>query len=164
MFSLTVAGPAALADPMTDLNSILGSGASRAFGINSSGAIVGDMTTGVSTDAFLLANGKVTDLSSLLPAGSPWQLLTATGINDLGQIIGFGVDNGNYATFLLIPSALGDAPNPPALVPEPSSVLSFTAMLAFGFACLPAMRRRAILSAQSGSHVAPEGESSASRP
>jgi hypothetical protein len=147
---------------MTDLNSILGSTSSHAYGINSSGAIVGDMTTGISTGAFPLMNGKVTDLNSLLPAGSPWQLLTATGINDLGQIIGFGLDNGKSATFLLTPSALGDPPNPPALTPEPSSFLSFAAILAFGFACLPAMRRRARSSAQS--HVAPEGESSNSSP
>jgi hypothetical protein len=57
---------------------------------------------------------------------------------NLGQLIGFGLDNGKSATFLLTPSALGDPPNPPALTPEPSSFLSFAAILAFGFACLPA--------------------------
>jgi probable HAF family extracellular repeat protein len=115
---------------MTDLTPALGNNWSEAYGINSSGVIVGDMS---SSDygpwhAFMLDNGKVTDLNSLLPPGSNWTLVAATGINDLGQIIGIGVDNGVTATFLLTPSSIGDPPNLP--VPEPSSLIGFAGILA----------------------------------
>jgi hypothetical protein len=33
----------------------------------------------------------MTDLNTLIPAGSPWYLLEALGNNDRGQIVGFGV-------------------------------------------------------------------------
>jgi probable HAF family extracellular repeat protein len=120
---------------MTDLTPALGNNYSEAFGINSSGVIVGEMGSNWygPWHAFMLANGKVTDLNSLLPPGSNWTLLSATGINDLGQIIGFGVDNGVTSTFLLTPSSLGDPPDP-ASVPEPASLIGFTLIVAAAIA------------------------------
>lgn len=115
---------------MTDLNPMLGSYESQALGINSSGVIVGQMQFGYFDNpwhAFILDNGKVTDLNSLLPSGSPWTLVAATGINDLGQIIGVGNDNGVAATFLLTPSSLGDPPDLP--VPEPTSLIVFAGIV-----------------------------------
>ena len=114
---------------MTDLTSALGGGLSAANGINSLGVIVGEMnpsgqmnpTLAGPWHAFMLNNGQVTDLNSLLPAGSGWTLLSATAINDLGQIIGFGTDpEGNLSTFLLTPprSAI-------RLLPSPSPHRSF---------------------------------------
>ena len=56
--------------------------------------------------AVLWQNGKILDLNTLLPAGSGWVLQFATGINDAGQIVGFGTDNGAYTSFeLTLPSS-----------------------------------------------------------
>lgn len=43
------------------------------------------------------------DLNDLIPAGSRWKLQVATGINNLGQIVGVGDHNGKeYVGFLLV--------------------------------------------------------------
>jgi probable HAF family extracellular repeat protein len=118
---------------MTDLTPLLGNNNSYALGINSSGAIVGTMGANWNGPwhAFLLENGKATDLNSLLPQGSNWVLEAATGINNLGQIIGAGFYDGQYSTFLLTPDSLGAPPDP---VPEPTSLLCFAAIIAVGIA------------------------------
>ena len=44
------------------------------------------------------------DLNDLIPANSGWKLQVATGINDRGEIVGFGDHNGEDAAgFLLVP-------------------------------------------------------------
>jgi hypothetical protein len=43
-------------------------------------------------------------LQTKIPAGSGWTLLVAGGINNLGQINGYGIHNGNYRGFLLTPA------------------------------------------------------------
>jgi hypothetical protein len=46
----------------------------------------------------------ITDLNTLIPPGSPLYLLEAFGINDRGQIAGWGRDaNGDHRAYLLIP-------------------------------------------------------------
>jgi probable HAF family extracellular repeat protein len=130
---------------MTDLTPALGKNYSYALGINSTGAIVGSLGPSVygPWHAFLLDNGKATDLNSLLPPGSNWTLVAATGINDLGQIIGSGIHEGAYATFLLTPASLGDPPDP-LHVPEPGSILCFAAIMAGGIARRAVVPRRGI--------------------
>jgi hypothetical protein len=51
------------------------------------------------------------DLNDLIPAGSGFTLQAARGINDAGQIAGFGTFDGATHAFLLTP------------VPEPSSLV-----------------------------------------
>ncbi len=46
------------------------------------------------------------DLNNLLSPGSGWSLQAATGINDLGQIVGYGMINGNQQAFLLTPTTV----------------------------------------------------------
>ncbi len=54
--------------------------------------------------AFLWKNGQMYDLNSLLPADAPMYLLTAFGINDSEEIVGFGVTNeGDIHAFLASP-------------------------------------------------------------
>ena len=111
--------------PMQDLgaipgiDSIFGAGAnitdnnSSAWGINSRGEIVGvsGFGTNVATfgsggRAFLYTNGTMYDLSSLLAAGTNWQLEAAWAINDDGQIVGVGRNPNDGNTehgFLLTP-------------------------------------------------------------
>jgi probable HAF family extracellular repeat protein len=76
---------------------------SEAYGINDHAQVVGDEwnpKTGAE-DAFLYEAGKMIDLNSLLPANSGWQLGQAIAINNEGQIVGYGLHNGNSTSFLL---------------------------------------------------------------
>jgi probable HAF family extracellular repeat protein len=88
---------------------------SEALGLNSSGEVVGfagDVNDPLSTTSHAWvwvptqpnsASGQMTDLNSLIPAGSGWVLNRATGINDAGQIVGVGVMNDQNHGFLLTP-------------------------------------------------------------
>jgi hypothetical protein len=124
-----------------------GQGIEFALAINNSGRSVGYACTAVSggecvdTEAVLWqSTGKATNLGALL--GSDWSDTEAVGINDLGDIIGYGdynngTLNGTYG-FLLTPSAgaaisaISAIPGPAAAAPEPST----WAMLLAGFAGL----------------------------
>jgi probable HAF family extracellular repeat protein len=95
--------------------------ASAAGSINSLGDAVGySITTSFASRAFLWRKGVMTDLNTLIPANSGWVLQSAGHINDAGQIVGFGVLNGNLHAFLLTPVPGGDrtgsATTPPAPV------------------------------------------------
>lgn len=79
--------------------------------INNAGLIVGksERISGSAAVAILWENGIAIDLNTLIPSGSGWNLLSAEGINDAGDIVGFGTFGGNSRAFLLT-------------IPEPSSV------------------------------------------
>jgi probable HAF family extracellular repeat protein len=55
--------------------------------------------------AYLWERGKMLDLNSLIPGDSPLQLIFGFGINDSGEITGYGVEKGtgDIHGFLLIP-------------------------------------------------------------
>jgi probable HAF family extracellular repeat protein len=73
---------------------------SIAQAINQNGQIVGQAGTG----AFLYSGGQMLDLSTLLVNGSGWTLTSADGINDVGQIVGYGTNPaGQTRGFLLTP-------------------------------------------------------------
>lgn len=55
--------------------------------------------------AFLWQNGTMYDLNAFLPANSGWILQSAMGINDSGQIVGYGTLNGVLTAFVLTPAA-----------------------------------------------------------
>jgi probable HAF family extracellular repeat protein/uncharacterized repeat protein (TIGR03803 family) len=74
---------------------------SSADAINASGAAVGDSYTGTAFHACLFSGGTITDLNSEISSGSGWVLEAATGINDLGQIVGYGLLNGQEHGFVL---------------------------------------------------------------
>jgi probable HAF family extracellular repeat protein len=90
---------------MTDLGT-LGGPNSQALAINDSGTIVGQADLNAfQTDAFIYSAGRMTDLNRLLPAGSGWLLWSATGINNAGQIVGYGINPQGYEhAYLLTPS------------------------------------------------------------
>ncbi|MBA3832447.1 MAG: hypothetical protein H0X34_11265 [Chthoniobacterales bacterium] len=55
--------------------------------------------------AFISTNGaRMKDLNKLIPAGSGWILAEANGINDSGQIAGYGIIQGQSHAFLLTPA------------------------------------------------------------
>jgi probable HAF family extracellular repeat protein len=81
----------------------LGGSAAQGLGVNDLGFVVGySNTTGdAGIDAFVWTpfTGMI-DLNTLLPNGSPWVLLQASGINDEGKIVGYGTINGEYHAFI----------------------------------------------------------------
>ena len=59
--------------------------------------------------ALLWENGVMTDLNTLIPAGSPWYLQSTATINNAGEITGQGLINGEVHAFLLTPRHGEDA-------------------------------------------------------
>lgn len=94
---------------VTDLGTIGGSAYNQATAINAAGQIVGTANPNcvpcVNPVAWLREpGGALTDLNTLIPAGSGWTLEQANGINDRGQIVGAGLYNGALHAYLLTPS------------------------------------------------------------
>ena len=90
---------------MVDLGS-LGGSSSWGLAINNSGAVVGFATTRANEyHAFISTNGgRMQDLNRLIPRNSGWVLGQANGINDAGQIVGYGTIRGQTHAFLLTPA------------------------------------------------------------
>jgi probable HAF family extracellular repeat protein len=90
---------------LNDLGTLAGDFASIANDINSQGQVVGaSVSDTFSPRAFVWQNSVMTDLNTLIPADSGWILLSASHINDMGQIAGNGFLNGVLHAFLLTPS------------------------------------------------------------
>ena len=68
-------------------------------GVNNFGHIIGSKTSG----AFVYQNRTLYDLNRMIPQNSGWSLRDAVAINNLGQIVGTGVVNGQSQAFLLTP-------------------------------------------------------------
>lgn len=84
---------------------------SNALGINQAGTIVG--SSGASGAFITDTNLSLLSLTALLdPAFNGWTILSADDINNVGQIAGIGLYNGEQHAVLLTP------------VPEPSSLVS----------------------------------------
>ncbi len=93
------------AGQITRIGLLPGAVNSFAFSINNSNQVVGASTLSNSTSRpFLWYNGTLTDLNDLLPAGFNWDLREARGINDKGQIVGWGITNGQEHAFILCPN------------------------------------------------------------
>lgn len=77
---------------------------SWAFGINDARQVVG-MSCDINGDcgAFLWQDGVMTDLNSLLPNGSPWNLIVGTSINSRGEIVGVGDEGNGFHALLVTP-------------------------------------------------------------
>jgi probable HAF family extracellular repeat protein len=104
--------------------------ASLAFGINDNGQVVGmSCDQDIDCGAFLWQEGVMTDLNTLLPQGSPWNLIAGISINSRGEIAVVGDMGGAFHALLLTPcnedhvldkgcteevSAKSDAPQRPA--------------------------------------------------
>jgi probable HAF family extracellular repeat protein len=93
---------------ISDLGSLGGDVFAGAWDINQKGQIVGfsgasliDVTT---SHALMWEKGEMIDLQTRIPADSGWTLLAALGINERGQISGFGIHDGQYRAFLLTPA------------------------------------------------------------
>ena len=76
---------------MTDLGVLPGDVQSWANNINSKGQAVGTSFPETGSRAFIWQDGVMTDLNTMIPAGSEFYLAEAFGINERGQIVGFGL-------------------------------------------------------------------------
>ncbi|WP_169978504.1 DUF3466 family protein [Tautonia rosea] len=105
---------------------------SRANDINDLGVVVGTASRfeGFSGRAFIWdATHGIRDLNSLIAPGSGWLLTSAEGINNRGQIVGFGTFEGQTRAFVL------------TVIPEPSSVI-LAAIGGISLAAVEIARRR----------------------
>lgn len=96
---------------MTDLGTLPGHPVSLAEAINNAGQVVGvsQDLNGNNFAAWLWQHGVMTNLNTLIPPGSSMFLVEATGINNRGQIAGFGsLPNGQTRGFLLTPCGTSD--------------------------------------------------------
>jgi len=97
---------------MTGLGALSGDSGSQAQAINSKGQIVG-YSIGPSGGGFLYSGGRMYDLNSLT-VNPPQFGVSATGINDSGQIIA----NGGFSAYLLTPLAGRFVAIPPCRVAD----------------------------------------------
>jgi probable HAF family extracellular repeat protein len=73
------------------------------LGINDSGVVVGQCSPDKGNYFGFVYDGKIKNLNRLIPKKSGWVLNDATGINNAGQIVGYGTHNGQTHAFLLTP-------------------------------------------------------------
>jgi probable HAF family extracellular repeat protein len=128
--------------PMQDLNA---PGINNvASAINSSGQVVGwsfgNNASASDYRAWYFDGTTMKDLTSLLPANSGWQSLNGTtGINDAGQITGWGTGaDGLRHAFVLTPTG----PGQPGAVPEPTT-LAMLGLASLGYGAHRLRRRPA---------------------
>ncbi|MBX3364077.1 MAG: DUF3466 family protein [Phycisphaeraceae bacterium] len=94
---------------------------SYARAINTSGTIVGETWGAGLTRAFIGSNSGLHDLNTRIPPDTGWNLRSATGINDSGQIVGTGDLGGFWHTFLLTPVAMNLTGPTPGVVGVPNT-------------------------------------------
>lgn len=118
---------------MTNLGSLgvdhNGMSFSQANAINRAEWIVGFSNTYdsnhlfLSQDAFFYNKGKMLDLNNLITPNSGWTLEDAIGVNNRGQIVGYGLIGGQTHAFLLTSTQA---------VPEASALLCYGVLLLIG--------------------------------
>lgn len=106
---------------------------SYGFSVNDTGMVVGHSASSFDSKAFIWsASSGIKDLNSMIDASTPgWELRSARGINNAGQITGYGSINGVNHAFLATP------------VPE----LGSNSTLLVGLLTLLAGKRKSVLRA-----------------
>ncbi|MFP5393126.1 MAG: DUF3466 family protein, partial [Gammaproteobacteria bacterium] len=96
---------------MTDIGT-LGGRRSFALAINREGVAVGyaDIAGDLESQAFIYRDGVMSNLNTLIDPALGWTLYSATGINDSGQIVGYGCRGEECGAVLL--NMTSTAPEP----------------------------------------------------
>lgn len=95
---------------MSKVSPVTGDNIARPTGVNDAGQVVGTSTLDdAGTHGFVYQNGVTQSLTDLIDPQSGWQITYAYGINNAGQIIAKGFNNGSQQAILLNPKT------PPAL-------------------------------------------------
>lgn len=127
-----------LADAATglgsDITAWLAAGQSaQAVDLDAAGRVLANISTAEGDRPYLFDGVTWLDLNSAIDPSLGWTLYRATGLNDLGQIVGEGLlerDGQRYqSSFLLTPAGLS-APIAPSPVPEPATLVLFAALAA----------------------------------
>jgi probable HAF family extracellular repeat protein len=96
---------------MEFLNSLT-TAANSAMAVNDVGQIVGgNLISGLGFHAYVWNDGVMTDLNDVLPPSSGWELFWATGINNYGDIVGYGSYNGQVPRAYLLKANPGQPRN-----------------------------------------------------
>lgn len=95
-------------------------------GINDKGQVVGSVYAtggdGQPPDrAFLYRDGKLLYITDLIAGDSGWELRSAAGINNRGQIVGLGVHDGKFRGYLLTPLSAAPPSTTATLSPPPNA-------------------------------------------
>jgi probable HAF family extracellular repeat protein len=87
----------------------LGGSFSVARSLNNTGEVVGGSLTEGDENfhGFLFHNNRLHDLNDCLDAGTTWELLQALSINDYGEIVAIGCQDGQDRIVLLRPRSNG---------------------------------------------------------
>jgi probable HAF family extracellular repeat protein len=126
-----------------DLGALPGGNNSVGYALNDSGVVVGESefefdfggSTTPESHAFIYTpDGDMVDLNDLIPANSGWILESATGINNKGQIVGYGRIGEKLALFRLTPGSGG----------TPGQVQVSKARVQFGMIRIGQSRRRTL--------------------
>lgn len=89
---------------MKNLGTLPGGTQSFAYAIDDRERVVGASDAKDSPlRAFIYSDGVMQDLNKLIPSDSGWLLTEAKGINESGQIVGYGFLDGERRAFLLTP-------------------------------------------------------------
>ncbi len=122
---------------VTDLGALGDGTFSLGKAINASGQIVGiSHTTNSTYHAFIYDGGAMHDLNDLLPLDPDWVLESAQGINDAGQIVGYGTNpDGAEHAYLLTP--IDEAPGVITQSGDATVALSANATFTATFAGVP---------------------------
>ena len=89
---------------LKNLGTLPGGTQSFAYGVDDHERVVGASDAKDSPlRAFIYSDGVMQDLNKLIPADSGWLLTEAKGINESGQIVGYGFLNGERRAFVLTP-------------------------------------------------------------
>jgi probable HAF family extracellular repeat protein len=106
------------AGELIDLGALPDLPESYPVGLNNAGQVVGFSSRGgdafEDVRAWVWEHGVLHDLNDRLPPDSGWELTSARGINDAGQIVGGGRHHGAQHAFLMTPIRRG----PPGRLPR----------------------------------------------
>jgi probable HAF family extracellular repeat protein len=96
---------------------------SVAYDINDRGEVVGLFSSSPEDDdrAFVWRNGTMLDLNEWIDSAEPWHLVEARGINNRGEIVGYGLLHGRERAVLLTPKRKTAAARPSVRITTPAS-------------------------------------------